>query len=97
MDRLLKFADQHAAESSTSREFDEKLFQQFIVKNLIWEYNSILKDEYLYKNKEEKEQLMYNYYTRMKKSEHYICLFYKLSFYFSKLFFPKFSSSLKGV
>ena len=30
MDRLLKFADQHAAESSTSREFDEKFFQQFI-------------------------------------------------------------------
>ena len=55
MDRFLNFADQYTAESSTSYEFDEKVFQQFMVKNPIWEYNSISKVECLHKNKEEKE------------------------------------------
>ena len=38
MNRFSDFADQYAAESSTSYEFDEKIFQQFMVKNPIWEY-----------------------------------------------------------
>ena len=55
MNRFSDFADQYAAESSTSYEFDEKIFQQFMVKNPIWEYDSISNVEYLHKNKEEKE------------------------------------------
>ena len=50
-------------------------------------------------NQEQKEQFILNYYTYMKKGERYfilfVCLFNKLSFYFSKLFFPNFRSSLK--
>ena len=69
----------------------KKPFLQFMVKNPIWEYNSISKDKYSHKNKEEKEQLTCNFYTQIKKGEHYIYLFYKLSFYFSKVLFSKIS------
>ena len=94
MDKLLNFANKHT-ESAPVCELDEALFQQFMVKNPIWEFNSITKDEYLHMNKEQIERLISNYYTSMEKGEHYIilfvCLFKELSFYFSKLFLSKIS------
>ena len=98
--RQLLNLDKKHAESSTALvcKLDETLFEQFIVKNPIWDFNSISKDEYLYINKEQKEQLILNYKS-MKKDERYIfyfvvCLINCL-FILVDCFFPNFSSNLK--
>ena len=98
--QLLNLAKKHAKSSTTLVcKLDETLFQQFIVKSPIWDFNSISKDEYLYINKEQKEQLILNYYKSMKKGERYIfyfvvCLINCL-FILADCFFPNFSSNLK--
>ena len=99
MDKLLSFADKHAKSSiALVFELDETIFQQFMVKRPIWDFNSISKDEYLHMNKGHKEELILNYYTSMKKVEDYIfvvvCLRNYL-FILANCFFPNFQSSLK--
>ena len=54
MDKLLNFTNKHA-KSALAGELAEALFQQVMVKNPIWDFNSITKDEYLHMNKEQKE------------------------------------------
>ena len=54
MDKLLNFTNKYA-KSALAGELAEALFQQVMVKNPIWDFNSITKDEYLHMNKEQKE------------------------------------------
>ena len=71
MDKFLKVADKQAYNqtSSHSFEFDENLFQQFMSKNLLWDYHCITQEEYLQKAKSEQEQLLSMYYLHMKNGE----------------------------
>ena len=59
MNKLLNFANKYAKPAPASG-LDEALFQQFMVKNPVWEFNSIIKDEHLPMNNEKKEQLILN-------------------------------------
>ena len=55
--------------SCQNLEFDEKLFQQFMSKNSLWDFHCITQEEYLQKCKFEKEQLLSSYYLQMKNGE----------------------------
>ena len=71
-DKLLEVADQQTSLSnsaSSAADFDENLFQQFMLKNLVWDFNGISRDDYLRKSKADKEQLLLNYYNQMKMGE----------------------------
>ena len=46
MDKLVNFANRHTKSASVC-EIDEALFQKFMVKSPIWDFNSITKDEYV--------------------------------------------------
>ena len=52
MDKLLEVADLQASQcnsASSAAYFDQNLFQQFMLKNLEWEFYSISKDDYIQK------------------------------------------------
>ena len=60
MDKLLEVADQQASLSnsaSSAADFDENLFQLFMLKNSEWDFNDISRDDYLHKSKADKEKL----------------------------------------
>ena len=42
----LEVADQQASSATSIVEFDEKLFQQFMTKNPVWDFHSISRDDY---------------------------------------------------
>ena len=71
MDKLLEVADLQASQynsASSAAYFDQNLFQQFILKNLVWEFYSISKDDYIQKkSKADKEQRLLKYYNNMQK------------------------------
>ena len=71
-DKLLEVADLQASQynsASSAAYFDQNLFQQFMLKNLIWDFYSISRDDYLQKSKADKKQRLLNYYNNMQKSE----------------------------
>ena len=61
MDRLLEAADQQASSVTVAEEFDESLFQQFMSKTPIQCFHSLSKDEYLHRNRDEKQPLVLRY------------------------------------
>ena len=71
MDKLLQVAEKQASNQSSCQtlEFDEKLFQKFMSKNTLWDFNCMTQEEYLQKTKSEKEQLLSSYYVQIKNSE----------------------------
>ena len=72
MDKLLEVAEKWASNQTSScqnLEFDEKLFQQFMSKNPLWDFHCITQEEYLQKSKFEKKQLLSSYYLQMKNGE----------------------------
>ena len=71
-DKLLEVADLQASQynsASSAAYFDQNLFQQFMLKNLVWDFYSISRDDYLQKSKADKKQHLLNYYNNMQKSE----------------------------
>ena len=65
MDRLLESVDQQASSAAVNTavegKFDERLFQQFMAKNPVWDFHSLTKEQYLAKGRDEKLELMVNY------------------------------------
>ena len=57
-------------------DFDENLFQQFIDKNLVWDFHSMPRDDYLRQSKADKEQLVLNYYNQIKVGKQIYILFF---------------------
>ena len=72
MDRPLESVDQQASSAALStaleKQFDEGLFQKFMAKNPVQDSHSLTKEQYLAKGRDEKLELMKNYYT-MKNGE----------------------------
>ena len=69
MDKLLDVADQQASQSNSATsaaDFDENLFQEFMVKNPVWDFHCISRDEYLQTSKSDKEKYLLKYYNQMK-------------------------------
>ena len=68
MDKLLEVADQQASSTTTASltDRDENLFQQFMGKNSVWDFYCISRDDYLCESKADKEQLILQYYNKMK-------------------------------
>ena len=76
MDKLLESVSQQASSTVTVAEgqFDERLFQQFVEKHLIWDFHSLDKEEYVAKGRDDKLALMRKCYYDMKNGE--ILLFF---------------------
>ena len=72
MDKLLEVADLQASQSNSATSvanFNENLFQQFMLKNLVWDFHCISRDEYLQRSKADKEKLLLKYNNNMQKGE----------------------------
>ena len=72
MDKLLEVADQQASQSNSATsaaDFDEHLFQQFMIKDPVWDFHCISRDEYLQTSKGDKEEFLLKYYNQMKLGE----------------------------
>ena len=68
MDKLLRVVDLQASQSNSitsAPHFDENLFQQFLLKNLVWDFHCISRDGYLQRSKIDKEHLLLKYYINM--------------------------------
>ena len=50
------------ADTAVKEQFDEGLFQQFMAKSPIWDFHSLTKEQYLAKGRDQKLELMENYY-----------------------------------
>ena len=69
MDKLLEVADQQASQSNSATsaaDFDQNLFQEFMIKNPVWDFHCISRDEYLQTSKSDKEKYLLKYYNQMK-------------------------------
>ena len=65
----MKVADLQASQSNSATsaaDFDEDIFQQFMLKNPVWDFHCISRDEYLQRSRADKEQLLLKYYNQMK-------------------------------
>ena len=73
MEKLLEGADTQASLVSTVPlvEFDEKNFQEFMLKNPVWDFHGVSREEYLHKSKTEKEQLALSYYNSIVNGEQF--------------------------
>ena len=68
----MKVADLQASQSNSATsaaDFDEDIFQQFMLKNPVWDFHCISRDEYLQRSRADKEQLLLKYYNQMKMGE----------------------------
>ena len=69
MDKLLDVADQQASQSNSATsaaDFDQNLFQEFMIKNPVWDFHCISRDECLQTSKSDKEKYLLKYYNQMK-------------------------------
>ena len=69
MDKLLDVVDQQASQSNSATsaaDFDQNLFQEFMIKNPVWDFHCISRDEYLQTSKSDKEKYLLKYYNQMK-------------------------------
>ena len=58
MEKLFDMVEQVVASSSTHEdEIDEQLFQQFMLKNPIWNFDSLTREQYLALLNKEKETM----------------------------------------
>ena len=77
MDKLLEVTDLQASQSnsaSSAADFNENLFQQFMLKNPVWDFHCISRDEYLQRSKADKEQLLLKYYNNTKMGRQIHCI-----------------------
>ena len=68
----MKVADLQASQSNSATsaaDFDEDIFQQFMLKNPVWDFHCISRDEYLQRSRADKEQLLLKYYNQIKMGE----------------------------
>ena len=68
----MKVTDLQASQSNSATsaaDFDEDIFQQFMLKNPVWDFHCISRDEYLQRSRADKEQLLLKYYNQMKMGE----------------------------
>ena len=73
MDKRLESVNQQASSAAMStavkEQFDEGLLQQFMAKNPVWDFHTLTKEQYLAKGRDQKLELMKNYYYTMKNDE----------------------------
>ena len=64
----MKVADPQASQSNSATsaaDFDENLFQQFMLKNPVWDFHCISSNGYLPRSKIDKGHLLLKYYINM--------------------------------
>ena len=78
----MEVVDQQASSATTTsiEDFDGNSFQQFMIKNPVWNFHCISRDEYLRKSKAEKEQFVLQYYSKMEMGEQLHFLFIAIVF-----------------
>ena len=77
MEKLFEAEDKQVSSASIVPiiEFDEKLFQPFMLKNPVWDFHGVSREDYLCKCKGVREQLILSYYNTMVNSEQITFLF----------------------
>ena len=80
-------------------EFNEKIFQQFLLKNPVWDFHGITRDDYLAKSKTDREQLILIYHNSMINGEqlHFIDFFEDVFYFFLTSFVQNLPSKLKDA
>ena len=48
---------------------DENLFKEFLLKNSVWDFHNMSRDEYMTKSASKKEILIIKYYNEMQKGK----------------------------
>ena len=57
------------SEISNVEQIDKNLFKEFLLKNSMWDFNNMSRDEYITKSASEKEILIIKYYNEMLKGK----------------------------
>ena len=68
MEKFLEMVDQ-TTEVSNTEQMDENLFKEFLLKNWVWDFHNMTRDEYTTKSNNEKELLVLKYYNEMVKGK----------------------------
>ena len=57
------------SEISNVEQIDKNLFKEFLLKNSMWDFHNMSRDEYITKSASEKEILIIKYYNEMLKGK----------------------------
>lgn len=69
MEKPLDMVELVASSSTHEDKIDEQLFQRFMLKNPIWDFHSLTREQYLALSKENKVELIKSYDNSMKNGE----------------------------
>ena len=70
-------------EVTSLEQIDQKLLQEFLSKNSVWDFYEMGRQEYLSKSYDEKSVLIIKYYNEMLKGKIYILFLFSISFFIS--------------
>ena len=82
MDKLMAMLEATTSfEATNLRQIDQKLMQEFLSKNSVWEFYEMSRQEYLNKSNDEKSVLIIKYYNEIAKGKIYaLSLFFIFCF-----------------
>ena len=72
MEKLLYMVEQVVSSSTQEDKIDEQLFQQFMLKNPIWDFHFLTREQQLALLNEKKVELMKSYYNSLKSLVSYL-------------------------
>ena len=69
MEKFMSMDEGISSEISIVEQMDENLFKEFLLKNSVWDFHNMSRDEYTTKSASEKEVLIIKYYNEMQKGK----------------------------
>ena len=65
MEKFISIVEGTSSEISNVEQIDKNLFKEFLLKNSMWDFHNMSRDEYMNKSASEKEILIIKYYNEM--------------------------------
>ena len=69
MEKFMSMDEGISSEISNVEQMDENLFKEFLLKNSVWDFHNMSRDEYTTKSASEKEVLIIKNYNEMQKGK----------------------------
>ena len=69
MEKFMSMDEGISSEISNVEQMDENLFKEFLLKNSVWDFHNMSRDEYTTKSTSEKEVLIIKNYNEMQKGK----------------------------
>ena len=69
MEKFMSMVEGTSSEMSNIEQMDENFFKEFLLKNSVWDFHNMSRDEYTTKSASEKEILIIKYYNEMQKGK----------------------------